>query len=96
MQNFIEGTLLISNLLLLFFSIVYGFIIIKKKSKIESQMFVYFVMACALYFVSELLSVFDEIFFVDVGIMRGIVRLSFGVIVLFAFLSKYSRIEEKN
>jgi hypothetical protein len=94
MVNFIEGTLLISNILLIFFSIVYGFLIITKKQKEESSLWIYFLIASALFFLSELFSVASDLLSFDVGILKAVLRIGFGIVVLFAFLSKYSTLDE--
>ena len=90
MIGFVEGTLLISNTLLILFSIVYGLLILKKKKKEESRVWTYFIIASALFFISELLTVATEILSFDVGITKAIVIVLFGITVLFAFLSKYN------
>ena len=94
MVNFIEGTLLISNILLILVVLVYGFLIIKKHKKEESSIWVYFLIACSLYFLSELVTLLDKLMFMDITVVRGILRLSFGIIILFAFLSKYESLKK--
>jgi hypothetical protein len=93
MISFIEGTLLISNILLIFFSLIYGFLIVKRKKKEESSIWVYFLIASGIFFLSEMLTLLNELFRMDVGIIKALLRISFGVVILFAFLSKYSTME---
>ncbi len=95
MINFIEGTLLISNVLLILFSILYGVLIVKKKQKEESSIWIYFVIASALFFLSELADVAISIFSIEIGVLKALLRIGFGIVVLFAFLSKYDSIEKK-
>ena len=95
MLTYIEGTLLISNFLLIFFSVIYGLLIVKKKHKEESTLWVYFLIASALFFISEFLDILTDLLgVVGVGLLKALIRISFGVVVLFAFLSKYNTIEE--
>ena len=75
MINFIEGTLLISNLLLILVVLVYGFLIIKKHKKEESSIWVYFLVACGLYFLSELTTLLDTLLFLDITMVKGLLRL---------------------
>ena len=93
MASFIEGTLLISNTLLILFAIIYGVLIVKKRKKEESSIWIYFLIASALFFLSELFTVLTDILNMDVGIIKALLRISFGIIILFAFLNKYSAIE---
>ena len=93
MVSFIEGTLLISNTLLILFAIIYGVLIVKKKKREESSLWIYFLIASALFFLSELFTVLTDLFLLDVGVIKALLRISFGVVVLFAFLSKYSTLE---
>jgi hypothetical protein len=95
MINFIEGTLLISNVLLILFSILYGILIVKKKQKEESDIWIYFVIASALFFLSELADVAISIFSIELGVLKALMRIGFGIVVLFAFLSKYDSIDKK-
>jgi hypothetical protein len=90
MLSFIEGTLLISNILLILFSIIYGILIVKKKQKDESSIWIYFLVACGLFFLSELLGFASQIVSLNIGLISAVLRISFGIVVLFAFLSKYS------
>lgn len=94
MVSFIEGTLLISNTLLILFAIIYGVLIVKKKKREESSLWIYFLIASALFFLSELFTVLTDLFLLDVGIIKALLRISFGIVVLFAFLNKYSTIDE--
>ena len=93
MVNFIQGTLLISNVLLILVVIVYALLIIKKRKKEDSAMWVYFLIACGFYFLSELTNLLDNFLFLNIGVIKAILRLSFGVVILFAFLSKYNAIK---
>ena len=93
MISFIEGTLLISNILLILFAIFYGMLIIKKQKKVESSIWIhYFIIACALFFMSELLSLIDEFSDIKVGVFKAILRICFGIVILFAFISEYDNI----
>ncbi len=94
MLTYLEGTLLISNILLILFSIIYGVLIVKKKQKEESTIWIYFIIASGLFFLSELITILNELFIVEVGIIKAILRISFGIVILFAFLSKYNSMEE--
>ena len=94
MVSFIEGTLLISNTLLILFAIIYGVLIVKKKKREESSLWIYFLIASGLFFLAELFTVLTDLFLLDVGIIKAFLRISFGIVVLFAFLNKYSTIEE--
>jgi len=96
MYSFIEGTLLISNVLLIFFSVIYGVLILKEKKKEESRIWVYFLIASAIYFISELFSVLNEILYINTGLLKAFLRIAFGIVVLFAFLSKYSSLHKRN
>ena len=82
--------MLISNVLLILFSLVYGFLIIKEKKKEDSKIWMYFLAASGLFFLSELLSVLSDLFGINIGLVRAFLRIGFGIIVLFAFMSKYS------
>lgn len=95
MVSFIEGTLLISNTLLILFAIIYGVLIVKKRKREESSLWIYFLIASGLFFLSELYSVLTDLFGLDLGvIIKALLRISFGIVVLFAFLNKYSTIDE--
>ena len=94
MVSFIEGTLLISNTLLILFAIIYGVLIVKKKKREESSLWIYFLIASGLFFLSELFTVLTDLLLLDVGIIKALLRISFGIVVLFAFLNKYSTIDE--
>ena len=94
MASYIEGTLLISNILLILFSIIYGVLIVRKKHVEESHYWLYFLIACALFFLSELLEVIKEFVNIDVGIAKAILRISFGTVILLAFLTKYSQMRK--
>ena len=96
MVSFIEGTLLISNTLLILFAIIYGVLIVKRRKREESSLWIYFLIASALYFLSELFTVLTDLFLLDVGVIKALLRISFGIIVLFAFLNKYSAIEAEH
>ncbi|MBN2422751.1 hypothetical protein JXB41_05980 [Candidatus Woesearchaeota archaeon] len=95
MMTFIQGTLLISNILLIFLALVYGLLIIKKHKKEESNIWVYFIIGSGLFFISEILSFIKEFYNVNIGIVKSIVQISFGIIILLAFITKYSGIEPK-
>ena len=95
MAGFIEGTLLISNVLLIFFSVVYGVLIVKEKKVEESKIWFYFLIACAIFFLSELLTVMDDVLNIETGLLKAILRIAFGIVILFAFLSKYSNMQKK-
>ena len=86
--------MLISNILLILFSIIYGILIVKKKQQEESTIWIYFIIASGLFFLSELISVLNELFIVEVGLIKAVLRISFGIVILFAFLSKYNSMEE--
>ncbi|MBN2367694.1 hypothetical protein JXC34_01650 [Candidatus Woesearchaeota archaeon] len=93
MIGFIEGTLLISNALLILFAIFYGILIIRREKKVESSIWIhYFIIACALFFMSELLSLIDEFSDINVGIFKALLRICFGTVILFAFVSEYSNV----
>ena len=95
MVSFIEGTLLISNTLLILFAIIYGVLIVKKKKREESSLWIYFLIASALFFLSELFTVLTDLLGLEIGaIIKALLRISFGIVVLFAFLNKYSTIDE--
>ncbi|NTV23784.1 MAG: hypothetical protein HGA85_05415 [Nanoarchaeota archaeon] len=90
MISFIEGTLLISNALLILLCIAYGFMILRKKKREESRIWLYFLIACGLYFTSELFSILETLLFMDVNLVKAGLRVCFGTIVLLAFITKYS------
>ena len=94
MVSFIEGTLLISNTLLILFAIIYGVLIVKRKKREESSLWIYFLIASGLFFLSELFTVLTDLFLLDVGIIKAILRISFVIVAVFAFLNKFSTIEE--
>jgi hypothetical protein len=98
MPNFIEGTLLISNVLLILFAIFYGVLIVKKKKKEESSIWLLFLVASSLFFISEIIGVLSDLnlILMNVGILKAFLRIGFGVVVLFAFLSKYNTMDEKH
>ena len=96
MLNFIEGTLLISNTLLILLSIIYGILVVKKGKKEESSIWIYFIIASGLFCLSELFSVLSDLFYMNVGVLKALLRIGFGIVVLFAFLSKYSTLGKKH
>ncbi|MBT3408353.1 hypothetical protein HOD20_09795 [archaeon] len=92
MFSFIQGTLIISNIILIFLAILYGFLIITKKKKDESIIWIYFIISCSLFFLAELVDFLSKLLFVDVGLIKSILRIMFGTIILLAFITKYSKI----
>jgi len=95
MLSFLEGTLLISNSLLILFSLIYGFLIVKRKQKEESKIWIYFLIASGIFFISEMLTVLNELNYVEMSLFRSILRICFGIVILFAFISKYSSLDQK-
>ena len=96
MVGFIEGTLLISNVLLILFAIFYGMLTLKKEKTANAVVWIhYFIVACALFFLSELLSILDEFLYLDVGLFKAVLRISFGIVILFAFISEYTGTQQK-
>lgn len=90
MVNFFEGTLLISNILLILLAMVYGFLIVEKHKKEDSNIWVYFLIACSLFFISELLTFLKEFYMMELGLVKSMLQIFFGIIILLAFVTKYS------
>ena len=66
---------MISNTLLILFAIVYGVLIVKKKKREESSLWIYFLIASGLFFLSELFTVLTDLFLLDVGIIKALLRI---------------------
>lgn len=90
-----QGTLLISNILLILFCLIYGFLIIKKKVKEDSQVWLSFITACALFFISQLLNIYQEFFGTNTEIITAIINIFFTVVILYAFITKYDSLSIK-
>ncbi|MBU0757697.1 MAG: hypothetical protein KKF44_06515 [Nanoarchaeota archaeon] len=95
MIDYLQGTLLISNILLILLAIIYGVMIVKKHTHADSTLWVYFMIACGLFFLSELMSFLGEFYRFDIGLLKGILNISFGFVVLLAFITKYSSMPGK-
>jgi hypothetical protein len=95
MLSFLQGTLLISNILLILLAIIYGFLIIKKKKQEESNIWIYFIIASALFFLSEIVSFFKEFYELNLGLFSSVLQIFYGIIILLAFITKYSSVQKK-
>ncbi|MBD3202670.1 hypothetical protein GF327_00105 [Candidatus Woesearchaeota archaeon] len=93
MKSFFEGTLIISNILLILLSIIYGYFIVKKKKTSESKIWIYFVIGSALFFISEIISFLNEFYNFRLDIIKSILQICFGILILFAFITKYHEME---
>ena len=94
MVDYINGTLLISNILLIWSVVVYGFLIVKKKKKESSNIWLAFLIACALFFLSEFAELLSQFIFLEVSMVKSVLRLSFGAVILFAFISKLDSLKK--
>jgi hypothetical protein len=95
MIGFLEGTLLLSNILLILLAIVYALLIVKRHKRDDSNIWIYFLIACALFFISELLSFLNEFYFIEVGLIKNFLHVFFAIILLLAFITKYTTLQMK-
>ena len=95
MISFTQGTLIISNIILIFLVIIYGYLIVEKKQKEESGIWIYFLIACALFFLSQLVDFFSQLLILDASIVKTGLQLLFVIVMLLGFITKYSSISSK-
>jgi hypothetical protein len=95
MIPFWQGTLVISNIILIFLALIYGYLIIEKRKREESGIWIYFIIACALFFLTELVDFLSQLLFINAGMLKAFLQISFGIVMLLAFISKYAMLEQR-